>query len=66
MRKIKAQIGKTFVFFVEEDTEDKKSFKSGRLEIHDFWKWLEDKNKIYNELVILIVKGLNKQEFALV
>ena len=64
MKKIKAQIGKTMVHFVEY--EDKNAIKAGRLEIHDFWKWLEEKNKIYNEFIILIVKGLNKQEVALI
>lgn len=65
MKKIQAKIGKTFVWFVEEDTEDKKSFKSGRLEHHEFWKWLSDKEKIYDELVILIVKSPNKQEVSI-
>ncbi|MEK6878351.1 MAG: hypothetical protein AABY22_02020 [Nanoarchaeota archaeon] len=63
MRRIKAQIGKNMVYFAEY--EDEKSIKAGRLEIHDFWKWLEDKNRIYDELIILIVKTLNKQEVAL-
>jgi len=65
MKKIKAQIGKTFVYFVEEDDQDKNSFKSGRLEIHEFWRWLADKERIYDELAIFIVKSLNKQEVAI-
>ena len=52
-------------YFVEEDDQDKNSFKSGRLEIRDFWKWLADKEKIYDELFIFIVKSINKQEVTL-
>ena len=60
---IQAYIGKEFVWFKE--MEGSKSFKAGKLNHHDFFKWLEDKNKIYNELKVLIIKGNFKQEIKI-
>lgn len=63
MRTIQAYIGKEFVWFKE--IENGKSFKAGKLNHHDFFKWLEDKNKIYDELKVLIIKGNFKQEIKI-
>ena len=62
MRMIQAYIGKEFVWFKEIEELNQKAFKAGKLKHHDYFKWLEDKNKIYDELKVLIIKGNFKQE----
>ena len=56
MKQINAKIIKNVVFFMEFETNKKWRFKAGRLKTKDFFNWLNEKNKLYDKLRIVIIK----------